>query len=118
VKDRFGDNGLTGVIAVEPTSSDTWTVDTFLLSCRVMGRRVETALLAHVGDFALRSGATRLQGWYLPTDKNSPSVDVYRDNGFSVVERRPDGSVLWELDLTTGVAAVPAWLAVRVPAAV
>jgi FkbH-like protein len=118
VKDRFGDNGLTGVIAVEPTSRDTWTVDTFLLSCRVMGRRVETALLALAGEAALRAGATRLQGWFLPTDKNSPSVDVYRDHGFSVVEQRPDGSVLWELDLTTGLPAVPAWLTVRTPAAV
>jgi FkbH-like protein len=116
VKDRFGDNGLTGVIAVEPTSTDLWTVEVFLLSCRVMGRRVETALLALVGEEALRSGATRLQGWFLPTEKNSPAVNVYRDHGFSIADQRPDGGVLWELDLTSGLPAVPAWLTVRTPA--
>jgi FkbH-like protein len=118
VKDRFGDNGLTAAIAVEPSSSNIWTVDTFLLSCRVMGRRVETALLALVGEEALRCGARRLQGWFLPTEKNAPAVNVYREHGFSILEQRADGSVLWELDLTTGLPAVPAWLTVRTPAAV
>jgi FkbH-like protein len=118
VRDRFGDNGLTAAIAVEPSSSNIWTVDTFLLSCRVMGRRVETALLALVGEEALRCGARRLQGWFLPTEKNAPAVNVYREHGFSILEQRADGSVLWELDLTTGLPTVPAWLTVRTPAAV
>jgi FkbH-like protein len=112
VKDRFGDNGLTGVIIAEPASR-VWRVDTFLLSCRVMGRRVETALLAALGDEALRAGATCLQGWYLPTDRNAPAADVYRDHGFEAIDTQPDGGTLWQLDLTAGLPRVPDWLTVH-----
>jgi FkbH-like protein len=112
VKDRFGDNGLTGLIMLTP-SSDAWIIDTLLLSCRVMGRRVETALLAVVADEALRNGATRLRGWFYPTEKNAPARDVYRDHGFVIREHGPDDSVLWELDLHADVPSVPDWLTVR-----
>jgi hypothetical protein len=64
----------------------------------------------------MRAGAARLQGWFLPTEKNAPAQNVYRDNGFVVVEQRTDGSVLWELDLTAGAPQVPEWLNVRAPA--
>ena len=114
VKDRFGDNGLTGVIMVEP-QNDHWLVDTFLLSCRVMGRRVETAVLAHVGREAQESGAVSLRGWFLPTEKNAPARDVYRENGFTAIEQHSDGRVLWSLDITKRLPIVPQWLAVRSP---
>jgi FkbH-like protein len=109
VRDRFGDNGLTGLIMLTPD----WTIDTLLLSCRVMGRGVETALLAMASDEALRAGVSRLRGWFHPTDKNAPARDVYRDHGFAIADHGPDESVLWELDLHAGVPSVPVWLTVR-----
>ncbi|MDQ6671972.1 MAG: HAD-IIIC family phosphatase [Chloroflexota bacterium] len=115
VTDRFGDNGLTGVVLARP-DGDVWEIDTLLLSCRVMGRRVETALLAVVADEALRSGARRLTGWFLPTPKNAPSRDCYSTHGFHCVEARPDGGSRWELELPSSALEVPAWLTVRAPA--
>jgi FkbH-like protein len=117
VKDRFGDNGLTGVIAVEP-GSDAWTIDTFLLSCRVMGRRVETALLAHVAAEAASAGAARLHGSFIPTEKNAPAREVLASHGFALRDSRPDGSTHWQIDLPAASLSVPAWLTVRTATAV
>lgn len=119
VTDRFGDNGLVGVAIVMPQTetSGTWDIDTLLLSCRVMGRGVETALLAFLADQARQSGIDRLRGWYLPTAKNSPVKDCYQRHGFSMVERRLDGAELWELVLSERAVAAPSWLVVRTPPA-
>ncbi len=51
VRDRFGDYGLVGLLIAE-TSGDVWTLDTFLLSCRVLGRGVEHRVMATLGDAA------------------------------------------------------------------
>src|SRR5438067_1788940 len=48
VRDRFGDNGLVGVAIVRAAAAATWEIDTFLLSCRVIGRTVETAMMGHL----------------------------------------------------------------------
>jgi len=114
VKDRFGDSGLTGVIMVEPRR-DHWLIDTFLLSCRVMGRQVESAILAHIGREALESGVASVRGWFLPTEKNAPARDVYGENGFTAVDQHADGRVLWHLDVTNRLPIVPEWLSVRTP---
>jgi FkbH-like protein len=118
VADRFGDNGLVGLAILRPEDGKAWEIDTLLLSCRVMGRGVETALLAFLAERVRDSGGERLQGWYLPTPKNSPVKDCFKQHGFSLVESRPDGSERWELDLATGEILVPEWLRVRVPATV
>ena len=46
--DKFGDNGLTGLAVVEIEDCDRWRIDTFLLSCRIIGRGAEEALLAYI----------------------------------------------------------------------
>ena len=62
------------------------------------------ATLTIIGHRERSEGDDRcgLQGWFLPTDKNAPARDVYREHGFVVAEERADGSMLWELDLTAG----------------
>ena len=57
-------------------------IDSLLLSCRVIGRGVETALLAQIAAMAVRDGATRLVGEYVPTKKNAPCATFYADHGF------------------------------------
>lgn len=116
VTDRFGDNGLTGVLLARPGDAS-WEIDTLLLSCRVMGRRVETAMIAFVAETAARSGIRRLVGWYLPTEKNAPAADCYANHGFNCVERHADGAERWELELPANSLAVPDWLTVRTLAA-
>ncbi len=115
VRDRFGDNGLVGVALLSPRDADTWEIDTLLLSCRVMGRGVETALLAFLANWARQQGASHLQGWYLPTSKNSPVEGCYRDHGFALLERSPEGGELWELNVGLAGPPVPGWLTVHTP---
>lgn len=118
VVDRFGDNGIVGVAICDARDGAVWEIDSLLLSCRVMGRGVESALLAFLADEARRAGAARLLGWYLPTAKNTPARNVYRDHGFAAVEERADGSVRWEMSLEEQRIEVPGWLMVRMPLSV
>ncbi len=76
VKDRFGDNGIVGVL-ITRTGEDVCEIDTFLLSCRVIGRTIETAMLGFLTDASKASGASVLQGWFIPTKKNAPVKDLY-----------------------------------------
>ena len=69
--DRFGDYGLVGV-AITNRSGDVCEIDSFLLSCRIIGRSIETALLSYVAREAASGGMRTLRGWYLPTRKNAP----------------------------------------------
>jgi FkbH-like protein len=71
VGDRLGDAGLTGLVSVERGGDDALVAD-FVLSCRVMGRRVEDAMLHLASVMGIRLGATRLTAEYLPTAKNEP----------------------------------------------
>jgi FkbH-like protein len=84
VSDKFGDYGLTGVIIVEiPVGGRELIVDTFLLSCRVLGRGVETALLAALAEEARMAGAEHLVASFIPTAKNAPAASFLPDHGFT-----------------------------------
>ncbi len=82
-KDKFGDNGITGVAIVDARDSAAWRIVTFLLSCRVLGRRLEQTLLADVMERARANGARTLLGEFIPTEKNAPAKEFYEQNGFS-----------------------------------
>lgn len=86
--DKFGDLGMIGVVigraAAEP---GTWEIDTWLMSCRVLGRRVEEAMLAAFVAAARARGATRLNGLYRPTAKNAMVAGHYEKLGFTPVEK-------------------------------
>ena len=113
VRDRFGDHGLVGV-AITRDEGEQCEVDTFLLSCRVIGRTVETALLAHLAESAARRGRKRLVGWFLPTKKNAPARDFYEQHGFEQQEVNGAGS-LWALDLNSSTLTSPEWIKLKVP---
>ena len=108
LKDRFGDNGLVGV-AILHHHGEVSEIDTLLMSCRVIGRTVENAMLATLAQEAQASGACRLQGWFLPTKKNEPAREFFPTNGFEPIREQADG-VLWELDLRKTMPAMPAWI--------
>jgi len=112
--DRFGDNGLVGVALTraDGTASE---IDTLLLSCRVIGRRIETAFLAFLADAARRGGHERLRGWFIPTAKNAPARGIYDQAGLARIEQRGDEE-LWEIDLRSGDVAVPDCVALRADA--
>jgi FkbH-like protein len=82
VTDRFGDYGTTGLVFAHRTDDATWDLDTVLLSCRVLGRGVESALLRVVTTDLVAAGARRLTGRLIPTKKNAPVRDFLPRHGF------------------------------------
>jgi len=111
VADRYGDNGLVGLV-MGRIDRDQCEIDTMLLSCRVIGRDVETALLADVASRAQSAGATILTGHFRTTAKNAPASDVFARHGFTKVEEAADGSK-WQLDLRRQSVKTPEWIAVE-----
>ncbi|MBC5827008.1 MAG: HAD-IIIC family phosphatase [Candidatus Eremiobacteraeota bacterium] len=108
-KDRFGDHGLVAVTLVRVASAS-WDIDSFLMSCRVIGYGIESTLLAYVTEQARAAGATALVGEFIETKKNAPANNFYARHGFRAV--RALGSVQrWKLSLTT-VVPFPAWVKV------
>ena len=82
VSDKFGDNGITGTYIVEKKNDDEWIIDTFLLSCRIMGRGVEEIMMNQIIEKAKLSGIKRLKGEFIPTSKNKPAENFYEKLGF------------------------------------
>lgn len=74
VSDRFGDYGLVGVIIFE-NAADAIKVDTFLLSCRVLGRGVEHRMLTHLAEIAKERGLSWVDVSYIHTHKNQPALN-------------------------------------------
>jgi FkbH-like protein len=92
LKDRFGDNGLISVIILE-RQDEAFFVDTWIMSCRVLGRGMEQLVLNTIVDTARREGIRRVIGEFLPTAKNGMVKDHYRKLGF-----RPEKEKLWVLE--------------------
>jgi FkbH-like protein len=113
VRDRFGDAGVVG-LALARNQGSSYYIDSLLLSCRVIGRGIETALLAYLGEHAVQTGAKLLVGEFIATKKNAPCADFYPDHGFTqrvpLDEEGHLGSIFYELDLTTSVPASPKWI--------
>jgi FkbH-like protein len=84
-KDRFGDNGIIGVFIL-CFDKNTCRIDTFLLSCRVISRHIEDAMIAYIAEFAEKQGADVIIGEYLPTRKNKPAAEMYSGFGFEALD--------------------------------
>lgn len=108
VKDRFGDHGLVGV-AITHDRDATCEIDTFLLSCRVIGRTVETAFLSHLAQAAGARGQHRMSGRLCPSKRNTPAQEFYRKHGFQFQCRTGEAS-LWTLDLEGNSIVCPEWI--------
>jgi FkbH-like protein len=104
LSDTFGDNGMISVIICRRVDAETLEFDTWLMSCRVLGRRVENLVLQEVVQYAQAHRFRRLLGHYIPTDRNALVERHYEKLGFDKVGAREDGATVWELDVT---AATP-----------
>lgn len=82
VVDKFGDNGITSVFIVDKQNSHEWILDTFLLSCRVMGREIERAILHYIILKANEEGIEKIRARYIPTQKNKPIENLLPNCGF------------------------------------
>lgn len=98
--DRLGDSGIIGVIIAVPGDSPTeLVVDTWLMSCRVLGRQVEDASMNILADMASRRGARSLSGRFIPTAKNSMVAQHYARLGFAAVPGGGEPETRWRMDL-------------------
>jgi FkbH-like protein len=94
LEDRFGDLGMISVIICRQSETEPadWEIDTWLMSCRVMGRRVEEAMFGEVTAEAAKRGVRRIIGVYRPTAKNGMVANHYPSLGFRLVEETPTES--------------------------
>jgi FkbH-like protein len=95
--DIFGDNGMISVVICRPGEAGAWEIDTWLMSCRVLGRKVEHMVLREILEHARAAGIEKLSGTYRPTGRNKLAVDHYAKLGFSKVEEHASGLTRWEL---------------------
>ncbi len=93
--DKFGDYGIISVVLCEPDAeareSGALRIDTWLMSCRAMGRRVEHLVMNHLVERAQSAGYAELLGEYLPTQKNTPVKALLADFGFAPLPDRGEG---------------------------
>lgn len=99
LSDIFGDAGMISVV-IGRLQDQALHIDTWLMSCRVLGRRVQEAALQALVGQAKALGATRLVGYHAPTPRNGIVADHYSKLGFQPVAESSDASVnLWRLDI-------------------
>ena len=81
ISDRFGSDDIVAVVMIS-YSKEIAEIDNYVMSCRVLGRGVETAVLAEVCSRAKDRGCVELFGKVLKTTKNQPCQDVYKNHNF------------------------------------
>lgn len=86
LRDRFGDHGLIGVLRTEQTEVGVWTIDLWLMSCRVIGRTVERFMFKTLMTSARRAGIKEIRARYIETPRNAPVRDLLPSMGFTVME--------------------------------
>jgi FkbH-like protein len=99
LKDSMGDNGMISVLICKK-AAEVWTIDTWLMSCRVLGRQVEEAVLQDLVHNAKEEGATQLIGHYFPTGRNVIVKDHYKYLGFERTDATQAGEI-WRLEISS-----------------
>jgi FkbH-like protein len=101
LQDCFGDQGIV-ITAVLVPEGDRWRIDTFLMSCRVVGRQVEAAFMRYLVGQARMRGIAWLDGEFIPTERNGPSAKLFESLGFAPAPSRngESNTKWWELEVT------------------
>lgn len=105
--DKFGDNGIICVVICRPSRPQWWTIDSWLMSCRVLGRGVERAVLAEILLLARAAGISNLEGVYIPTERNEMVREHYKKLGFTLTGEEADGSTRWQLRADVELGEMP-----------
>ena len=104
LSDKYSARETIGALILLPEDERTLVIDTFLLSCRVLGRTVESAILAWAAIFATQRGFKSLRGEVIATDRNGPAQGVYSGLGFT-----QQGPGEYVLDLSEELISIPPW---------
>jgi len=97
--DKFGDNGVVSVV-IGHKNGEVLDMDLWIMSCRVLKRDMEFAMMDGLVERAKREGLNKIIGYYYPTAKNNMVRDFYDRMGFTKVAEDADGNTTWEFDLT------------------
>ena len=81
IEDKFGDNGITNAFIIEKNDKE-WKIDTFLLSCRIIGRGIEDAIISYILKEAKNQGIKKIRADFIPTKKNNPAEAFLPNYGF------------------------------------
>jgi FkbH-like protein len=103
--DKFADHGLIAV-ALAKASDGTLAIDTLLMSCRVLGRGVEALILAELAARAAARGCARVEGTYVPSERNGMVADLYPRLGLAETSREADGTARFAAALDELAAAL------------
>jgi len=95
--DKFGDNGMICVVICRDVG-DAWKIDTWLMSCRVLGRRVEEFVLDEIVRAAHNSGKVALVGHYIDSTRNGLVRDHYKKLGFDFISG-DETETFWRLSI-------------------
>jgi len=110
VEDRFGDSGIVGSVIAKQIGVNEWLIDTFLLSCRVIGRQLDAVLLNHLCQVVRKKGGTTLYGEYIPTTKNSLVNEFFPKYGFEAIM---DKENYWIFNLSKNQVESPKFIKVE-----
>ena len=98
VTDVFGDNGIVAAAIVD-TAGELPEITDFVMSCRVMGRNIENAVIDRIEQQMREEGYTVLRGRYVPTAKNKPVETLYERLGYRKTDSTPEGGTCYEIVL-------------------
>jgi len=107
LQDRFGDLGLVCVGIIRQIGSELWEIDSFVMSCRVMGRGVEDAFLSYLTDLARSKGARKMRASYIRTLRNEPAGSFYSDHEFTEIEHPDESTWVYQALVTEESALWP-----------
>lgn len=97
VKDKFGDNGITIAGIIQPVNDEEAYIDSYLLSCRILGREIEIAVLRYIFNLLHQKGIKQIKAAYIPTKKNILAADFYDKAGFTLNRTDADGTKHYSL---------------------
>ena len=100
VKDCYGDNGIVGVAIIKDVLSKKWVLDSFLLSCRIIGRKIETVFLSEIVNIARDCGAQIIKGQYIYSKNNNLVSSFYKNHNFKLSDKDIN---IWEFNLDNNI---------------
>lgn len=92
VEDKFGDYGLVGVV-ISKKVKNSLVIDTFLMSCRVLGRGVENSILAGLKEYSEQNNLSKIEIPFYRTAKNQPALDFIHNSKFELFDKTKDGEI-------------------------
>lgn len=109
--DRFGDNGIIGVSILLNTEPKAWFIDSLLLSCRIIGRKIESAFLSEIVKILKSENADYIYGHYIPTKKNAIVKDFYKNHDFQLSNKNEK---IWKFNINDNFLVTPNYIKVSI----